>query len=84
MPFSFILINLENILKWKAKFSFYIAALERIRSDFEGHESAITKECAEMAQRNIQHGFRSRFNAVFGGARVRFNQREHAKLNATI
>lgn len=58
-------------------------ALERIRSDFEGHESAITKECAEMTQRNI-HGFRSRFNAVFGGARVRFNQPEHAKLNATI
>ncbi|GAB1869684.1 Transmembrane inner ear expressed protein [Camponotus japonicus] len=58
-------------------------ALERIRSDFEDHESAITKECVEMAQQNI-HGFRSRFNAVFGGARVRFNQREHAKLNATI
>jgi len=76
-------MNLENILKWKAKFSFHIAALERIRSDFEGHESAITKECVEMAQQNI-HGFRSRFNAVFGGARVRFNQREHAKLNATI
>ncbi|EFN61770.1 hypothetical protein EAG_06946 [Camponotus floridanus] len=58
-------------------------ALERIRSDFEGHESVITKECVEMTQRNT-HGFRSRFNAVFGGARVRFNQPEHTKLNATM
>lgn len=83
MPSSFILMKLENILKWKTKLAFHFAALDRIRSDFEGHESAIAKECAEMTQRNIQHGFRSRFNAVFGGARVRFNQREH-KLNATI
>ncbi|XP_029673120.1 transmembrane inner ear expressed protein [Formica exsecta] len=59
-------------------------ALDRIQNEFEGDESAIAKECAEMAQRNIQHGFRSRFNAVFGGARVRFSQREHTELNATI
>lgn len=75
------MMNLENILKWIA---FHITALDRIQNEFEGDESAIAKECAEMAQRNIQHGFRSRFNAVFGGARVRFSQREHTELNATI
>ncbi|XP_029169039.1 transmembrane inner ear expressed protein [Nylanderia fulva] len=53
-------------------------ALDRIRNEFEGDKSAIAQE--EMTQRNI--GFRSRFNAVFGGARVRFSQ--HPKLNATI
>lgn len=55
-------------------------ALDRIRNEFEGDESAIAKEDAKVTQRSI--GFRSRFNAVFGGARVRFSQ--HPKLNATI
>ncbi|XP_072763708.1 uncharacterized protein [Anoplolepis gracilipes] len=54
-------------------------ALDRIRNEFKGDESAIARECAE-----IQHGFRSRFNAVFGGARVRFSQRKRTELNATI
>lgn len=65
----------------ETKLALHIAALERIRNEYEGDTSAIAKECAEMAQ---QKGFRSRFNAVFGGMRVRFNQREHAESNAMI
>ncbi|XP_024883186.1 transmembrane inner ear expressed protein isoform X1 [Temnothorax curvispinosus] len=56
-------------------------ALDRIRNEYEEDAPAIAKECAEMAQRK---GFRSRFNAVFGGMRVRFNQREHAESNVMI
>ncbi|KYN05164.1 Transmembrane inner ear expressed protein, partial [Cyphomyrmex costatus] len=57
-------------------------ALDRIRNEYED-TSAIAKECTEM-ERSAQQGFRSRFNAVFGGMRVRFNQREHTELNAMI
>ncbi|EZA54602.1 hypothetical protein DMN91_006732 [Ooceraea biroi] len=58
-------------------------ALDRIRNEFDG-DPAIAKECAEMAQRNAQRGFRSRFNAVFGGTRVRFSSREQAEFSAMI
>ncbi|KAG5339691.1 TMIE protein, partial [Acromyrmex heyeri] len=58
-------------------------ALDRIRNEYERNTSAIAKECTEM-ERSAQQGFRSRFNAVFGGMRVRFNQREHTELDATI
>lgn len=62
------------------------AALDRIRGEFEGEDtSAIAKECVELARRNAaRQGFRSRFNAVFGGTRVRFGPREHAEFTATI
>ncbi|XP_012060390.1 PREDICTED: uncharacterized protein LOC105623613 [Atta cephalotes] len=56
-------------------------ALDRIRNEYEKNTSA--KECTEM-ERSAQQSFRSRFNAVFSGMRVRFNQREHTELNATI
>ncbi|KAG5312788.1 TMIE protein, partial [Acromyrmex insinuator] len=59
-------------------------ALDRIRNEHEKDTSAIAKECTEM-ERSAHQGFRSRFNAVFGGMRVRFNQREHTELvDATI
>ncbi|KAG5334865.1 TMIE protein, partial [Acromyrmex charruanus] len=58
-------------------------ALDRIRNEYERNTSAIAKECTKM-ERSAQQGFRSRFNAVFGGMRVRFNQREHTELDATI
>ncbi|XP_011635990.1 uncharacterized protein LOC105426452 [Pogonomyrmex barbatus] len=57
-------------------------ALDRIRSEYEGDMSAIANECAEMVQRSARQGFRSRFNAVFGGTRVRFSQ--HTGSNAVI
>ncbi|XP_011699338.1 PREDICTED: transmembrane inner ear expressed protein [Wasmannia auropunctata] len=55
-------------------------ALDRIRSEYEGDTSAIAKECAEMAKLSARQGFRTRFNAVFDGMRVRFSQREHATI----
>ncbi|XP_012539827.1 transmembrane inner ear expressed protein [Monomorium pharaonis] len=60
-------------------------ALDRIRNEYEGDTSAIAEECAEMAQQSAaRQGFRSRFNAVFGGTRVRFSQRGHAESNVVI
>lgn len=79
MPF--FLFHLDVTFRiLEAKLALRIAALDRIRNEYEG-DTAIAKECAKMAQRK---GFRSRFNAVFGGIRVRFNHREYAASNAMI
>ncbi|KAL0105029.1 hypothetical protein PUN28_016567 [Cardiocondyla obscurior] len=57
-------------------------ALDRIRNEREEDTSAIPKECAEVAHRK---GFRTRFNAVLGGMRVRFNQQaELSQSDITI
>lgn len=84
MPFFLFHLDVTSEKTFRileAKLALRIAALDRIRNEYEGDTSAIAKECAEMAQRK---GFRSRFNAVFGGIRVRFSQREYTESNAMI
>lgn len=66
-------------------FFFQITALDRVRNEFEGDTSAITKEYnINMSQQNANQRFRSRFNAVFTGIRIRFNQRDQGELSVMM
>ncbi|XP_060819983.1 uncharacterized protein LOC132909267 isoform X1 [Bombus pascuorum] len=59
-----------------------LLALSKIQNKFDMEVQEIQKDHQEATYKNIQHGLRSRFNAMFSG--IHFTKQEHPNVDSII
>ena len=74
--------NLFILLLKLVLICFFLLALNKIQNKFDMEIQEVQNDHQETTYKNVQHGLRSRFNAIFGG--IHFSKQEYPSGDSII